>query len=107
MSKTLYELYEVILERKINPQEGSYTSYLFREGLDKILKKCGEEATEVVIAAKNGKSEELAGEIGDLIYHLLVLMAETGLTMGELNALLEERRQKVGNLKQQLISTKN
>jgi phosphoribosyl-ATP pyrophosphohydrolase len=99
MSGIIGELYEVIQERKANPAEGSYTSYLFREGLDKILKKCGEESAEVIIAAKNGAPGELAAEIGDLMYHLLVLMVEAGLTMDELCALLEERRQKVGNLK--------
>ena len=100
MSRVVDELYEVILERKANPVEGSYTSYLFREGMDKILKKCGEESAEVIIAAKNGNLGELANETGDLVYHLLVLMAEAGLTLDEFYAVLEERRQKAGNLKQ-------
>ena len=100
VQNVIKELYEVILDRKSNPPEGSYTGYLFKEGLDKILKKCGEESAEVIIAAKNGSRPELASEIGDLIYHLLVLMAEVGLTLEELYALLEERRQKIGNLKQ-------
>jgi phosphoribosyl-ATP pyrophosphohydrolase len=99
MSKVIDELYQVILDRKANPEEGSYTCYLFEQGLDKILKKCGEELSEVIIAAKNGSGDELKTEIGDLIYHLLVLMAQTGLTPDELYALLEERRKKTGNLK--------
>ncbi len=99
MSKVIDELYDIVLERKAKPAEGSYTCYLFEQGLDKILKKCGEEAAEVIIAAKNGGKDEIKAEIGDLIYHLLVLMAETGLSLGELYELLEERRQKIGNLK--------
>ncbi|MEL7624645.1 MAG: phosphoribosyl-ATP diphosphatase [Clostridiales bacterium] len=99
MSKVIDQLYEIVLERKAQPAEGSYTCYLFEQGLDKILKKCGEEAAEVIIAAKNGSRDELKAEIGDLIYHLLVLMAETGLPLEELYELLEERRQKIGNLK--------
>ena len=73
--------YETILERKEAQQEGSYTCYLFEKGLDKILKKVGEESTEMVIAAKNGVKDETVGEICDLIYHTLVMMAnETTLT---------------------------
>jgi phosphoribosyl-ATP pyrophosphohydrolase len=100
MSKIIGDLYDVVLERKANQAEGSYTCYLFAQGLDKILKKCGEESSEVIIAAKNGKKDELTAEIGDLLYHLLVLMAETGVTLDELYSLLEERRKKIGNLKQ-------
>lgn len=99
MSRVIDELYEVILDRKANPAEGSYTSYLFAQGLDKILKKCGEELSEVIIAAKNGGGDQLGAELGDLLYHLLVLMAETGLTTDDLYTLLEERRKKTGNLK--------
>lgn len=99
MSNVIDELYQVVLERKANPSEGSYTCYLFAQGLDKILKKCGEESAEMIIAAKNGSLEELKSEIGDLVYHVLVLMAEMGLPMEELYALLEERRLKIGNLK--------
>ena len=105
MSNVIDELYEVTLERKTNPEEGSYTCYLFAQGLDKILKKCGEEMTEVIIAAKNGAAVEdgtkdaLIGEIGDVMYHLIVLMAQTGISMEDLYALLGERRKKIGNLK--------
>jgi len=99
MQDVLHGLYEVVLDRKAHPQEGSYTCYLFREGVDKILKKCGEECAEVIIAAKNGKNDETAGEICDLLYHLLVLMAEQGLPLEQIEAILEARRQKIGNLK--------
>lgn len=84
--------YDVILERKAHPREGSYTAYLFREGIDKILKKVGEEATEVVIAAKNPEREPLVYEAADLFYHLLVLLAERGTTPEEVLAELAARR---------------
>ena len=72
--QTLNELYEIIKNRKAQPKEGSYTNYLFDKGLDKILKKVGEEATEVVIAAKNEDPQELIYETADVLYHLLVLL---------------------------------
>ncbi len=75
----LNEVFATIEERKKNPKEGSYTNYLFEKGIDKILKKCGEEATEIVIAAKNPDAEELKYEIADFLYHMMVLMAECGL----------------------------
>ncbi len=75
----LNEVFATIEERKRNPKEGSYTNYLFEKGIDKILKKCGEEATEIVIAAKNPDAEELKYEIADFLYHMMVLMAECGL----------------------------
>ncbi|MFP4016059.1 MAG: bifunctional phosphoribosyl-AMP cyclohydrolase/phosphoribosyl-ATP diphosphatase HisIE, partial [Halanaerobiales bacterium] len=70
----LYKLYNVIADRKENPVDGSYTNYLFDKGVDKICKKIGEEAAEVIIGAKNGSQEEMVYEIGDLIYHFMVLM---------------------------------
>ena len=82
MDGTLKSLYSVVLDRKANPQEGSYTCYLFDKGLDKILKKVGEECAETIIAAKNDISADAVGEISDL-------MAELG-----------RRAQKIGNLKQ-------
>ena len=100
MNNTLAGLYQVVLERKANPQEGSYTCYLFEKGLDKILKKCGEECAETIIAAKNLDNEELSNEICDLLYHILVLMAERELPLEQVMASLEQRRQKIGNLKQ-------
>ncbi|MDR3551750.1 MAG: phosphoribosyl-ATP diphosphatase, partial [Clostridia bacterium] len=91
MNDTLSELYEVILGRKAEPQEGSYTCYLFEKGLDKILKKVGEEASEVIIAAKNGDNGETTGEIADLFYHIFVLMAEQGITPKQLGEILAQR----------------
>lgn len=79
---SLFKLYELIKGRKTDPQEGSYTTYLFNKGLDKILKKVGEECTEVIIGAKNGK-EETVFEIADLLYHTFVLMVEKKITVEE------------------------
>lgn len=104
---TLKGLYEVVKERQSNPREGSYTCYLFEKGLDKILKKCGEECSEMIIAAKNLDNDELKNEISDLVYHTLVLMAERGLTVEEVDEVLEERRKKIGNLKQFHVSDHN
>lgn len=78
------DVFEVILDRKKHPKEGSYTNYLFDKGIDKILKKCGEEATEIVIAAKNPDKEELKYEISDFLYHMMVLMAEKGLSLEDI-----------------------
>lgn len=88
----LQEDFETILHRKNNPKEGSYTNYLFSKGIDKILKKCGEEAAEIIIAAKNPNAEELKYEIADFLYHLMVLMAECGLTWDEVVKELANRR---------------
>ena len=100
MDSTLKALYQVILDRKAHPQEGSYTCYLFDKGLDKILKKVGEECAETIIAAKNDVSADTVGEISDLIYHLMVMMAEKGIPVDEVLAELDRRAQKIGNLKQ-------
>ncbi len=91
-AEILKELYAVIKDRMAHPREGSYTSYLFKEGLDKILKKVGEEAAEVIIAAKNRSRDETRYEIADLLYHLLVLMAEQGLSLEEIYGELKGRR---------------
>lgn len=99
MNDVLKGLYEVVLERRDHLQEGSYTCYLFEKGLDKILKKCGEECSEVIIAAKNGKNEDTAEEICDLLYHLLVMMAQQDIPLEQIEKILETRRQKIGNLK--------
>lgn len=107
MTETLKGLYEVVKNRKVNFEEGSYTCYLFSKGIDKILKKCGEECTEMVIAAKNNDNEELANEICDLLYHMLVMMAEQNLPLENVIEILEERRQKIGNLKQFHVSDHN
>ncbi len=89
-TNTLGELYKVILDRKLNPKEGSYTNYLFKEGLDKILKKVGEEAAEVIIGAKNN-NEDLIYESSDLIYHLLVLLVNEGISLGDIYEELAKR----------------
>lgn len=107
MSEAFKEMYDVIVNRRDNPQEGSYTCYLFDKGLDKILKKCGEECTEMVIAAKNMDNEELANEINDVLYHMAVLMVERGLSVEEVDAIMRERSKKIGNLKQFHVSDHN
>ena len=84
-------LYELIESRKTNKQDGSYTSYLFDKGLDKILKKVGEECTEVVIAAKNNDKKETIFEISDIAYHILVMMVEMGITPADVTAELKSR----------------
>ena len=84
----LETLYQEALKRKKEPKEGSYTSYLYDKGLDKILKKVGEEATEVVIAAKNADKDEMANETADLLYHLAVALVETGVSLEEVEACL-------------------
>ena len=90
-------LHSLLTERKRKPKEGSYTTYLFEKGLDKILKKVGEEAAEVIIAAKNGDNHELTNELADLTYHVLVLMAEQGMSPENIRAELARRyRQKKG-----------
>ncbi len=81
---TLDVLYQLIQSRKLEKKEGSYTTYLFDKGLDKILKKVGEEAAEVIIAGKGGSKAETVYEIADLAYHLLVLMAEQGISTGDI-----------------------
>jgi phosphoribosyl-ATP pyrophosphohydrolase len=88
----LYELYNVITDRKANPKEGSYTTYLFEKGRDKILKKVGEEAAETIIASKNAAKGEILYEMADLWYHCLVLLAHHDITPTELLAELQSRR---------------
>ncbi|MGL4790530.1 MAG: phosphoribosyl-ATP diphosphatase [Anaerotignaceae bacterium] len=99
-SKVLFEVYNVILDRKKNPKEGSYTNYLMEKGMDKILKKVGEEATETIIAAKNKDKEETVYEICDLLYHLSVLMEEMEIDWEMVLGELAKRELKEGNLKQ-------
>lgn len=102
---TVYEeIFEVIKQRKSafeqgTAQENSYTCYLFEKGVDKICKKIGEEATETVIAAKNGDNDELMNEINDLLYHVMVLCANQGLDWKDVERVLDERNEKIGNLK--------
>ena len=88
----LRELYSVILDRKEHPVEGSYTNYLFEKGTDKISKKLGAEAVEVVIAASQRDRKATIQEIADLEYHLLVLMADRGITLDDVETELRSRR---------------
>lgn len=89
---TVFEdVYGVIADRKIHPKDGSYTNYLFDKGIDKILKKLGEEATEIVIAAKNPNVNEIKYEISDFLYHMMVLMVEKGVTWEEIMTELANR----------------
>lgn len=96
----LNALYQTVINRKDNPQEGSYTCYLFEKGLDKILKKVGEECSETIIAAKNGDNSETVYEVADLIYHLTVMMVSQGIPLEDVLAELDKRSEKTGNLKQ-------
>lgn len=89
--KVLQDVYSVIADRKINPREGSYTNYLFDKGIDKILKKVGEECTEIVIASKNPDPKEIKYEIADFLYHAMVLMVERGVTWEEIAEELANR----------------
>lgn len=89
--KVFEEVFGIILDRKEHPKEGSYTNYLFDKGIDKILKKLGEEATEIVIAAKNPNPEEVTYEISDFLYHMMVLMAERGISWEEITGELANR----------------
>ena len=108
-------LEEVVMDRKVNPEEGSYTCYLFEKGLDKILKKVGEECSETIIAAKNlqvteNRTEDeelLVGEVADLIYHLEVMLAQSGVSVQAVLDELEKRSHKIGNLKKMKTVDRN
>lgn len=89
--KVFEQVFGVIKDRKVHPKEGSYTNYLFDKGIDKILKKLGEEATEIVIAAKNPNANEVKYEIADFLYHMMVLMAEKNITWEEITTELAQR----------------
>lgn len=110
---TVYqEIFEVLKQRKAdfdsgNAPEKSYTCYLYEKGVDKICKKIGEEASETIIAAKNGDNEELKNEINDLLYHVMVLCVNQGLDWSDVEKVLEERNEKIGNLKQMKTVDKN
>jgi len=124
MSDILKELYDLVEKRKAAREEGSYTAYLFNSGLDKILKKLGEECAETIIAAKNlkagrvvaegaaeeeaaGSREALTNETGDLIYHLTVMLSELGVRPEEIENVLRARMKKTGNLKEQKQADNN
>lgn len=87
----LQKLYNIIVERRQKRPEGSYTTYLFNEGLDKILKKVGEESAETIIAAKNESNDALVSEMSDLIYHLVVLLVERGIMLAQVGDELAQR----------------
>ena len=89
--KVFEDVYGTIEDRKAHPKEGSYTNYLFEKGIDKILKKCGEEATEIVIAAKNPNPEEIKYEVADFLYHMMVLMAARDITWDDIAQELANR----------------
>jgi phosphoribosyl-ATP pyrophosphohydrolase len=101
MNNVVEELFQIIKDRKENPIEESYTNYLFEKGLDKMLKKIGEEAAEVIISSKNDDKDEIVKEICDLIYHVLVLMVEKDVEIKALVEELEKRRLKICNKKQE------
>lgn len=107
MSKAFESMEYVIQQRREQPMENSYTCYLFEKGMDKILKKVGEETSETIIAAKNGDRENLVGEINDLLYHLMVMMNEAGVTLAEVEEEMDKRAAKIGNLKTFHVSDHN
>ena len=100
-------LYALLQDRKEKMPEGSYTSYLFEKGLDKILKKVGEECTEVIIAAKDRDKKETVYEIADLAYHVMVLMVENGITPAEIRAELASRHVIDHKVKQEKMASDN
>lgn len=103
---SIYKLYELIRGRKINMTKGSYTTYLFNSGIDKILKKIGEESFEVIIGAKNGSKEEIIYELSDLLYHSLVLMVEKNITLNDIKDELSKRSIIDKKVKQESMNNK-
>ena len=93
LGEVFYSLDNILKDRKINPVEGSYTTYLYKEGVDKILKKVGEECAEVIIAAKNPDKTEVVYEASDLLYHLLVLLNEQDVSLESI------KQQLIGRMK--------
>lgn len=91
-STVLEDVFNVILDRKLHPKEGSYTNYLFDKGLEKILKKVGEETAEVIIAAMSKSNKEITYEVGDLFYHVFVLLVERGMSLEDIYNELKGRR---------------
>jgi phosphoribosyl-ATP pyrophosphohydrolase len=101
------KLYDTVIDRRDNPQEGSYTCYLFEQGLDKMLKKLGEECAETIIACKNRSRREVINELSDMAFHAAVLMAQLDILPEDISAELARRAQKAGNLKQFHVVDKN
>ena len=89
----LYELENIIKDRDANPKEGSYTNKLLQEGVDRICRKVGEEASELIIAAKNNDKEEIKNETADVIYHIWVLLRHLDINIQDIEAILRERHQ--------------
>jgi phosphoribosyl-ATP pyrophosphohydrolase/phosphoribosyl-AMP cyclohydrolase len=98
LNRLLDELYELVKQREQTRPENSYTTYLFNEGLDKILKKVGEESTETIVAAKNEANEPFVGEMADLIYHLIVLLVARNVDLDQIRAELAKRRSSGGSV---------
>jgi phosphoribosyl-ATP pyrophosphohydrolase len=90
----LHELFQIIQDRKVNPREGSYTTGLFASGEDRIIQKVGEEAIEVIIAAKGENKQQIIEETADLFYHTLVMLAQKGVTLQEVEDELRRRHKK-------------
>jgi len=107
VDQVLKDLYSVIEARKASPQEGSYTCYLFGQGRDKILKKMGEECAETIIAVKNQDHGETVNEVCDLMYHLMVMLANEGIPLEDVLEQLSARSAKIGNLKQMKQTDRN
>ncbi|MCI6825382.1 MAG: phosphoribosyl-ATP diphosphatase [Ruminococcus bromii] len=105
--EVLAALYATVENRRDNPKEGSYTCYLLDKGIDKILKKVGEECSETIIAAKNGVNSETVYETADLIYHLMVMLVQQGIPLDDVLAELDRRSEKTGNLKKFHVVDKN
>lgn len=102
----LEALYATVENRRDNPKEGSYTCYLLDKGIDKILKKVGEECSETIIAAKNDDNSETVYEIADLIYHLTVMMVKLGIPLEDVLAELDKRSERQETLKSSMLLTK-
>ena len=105
--EVLAALYATVENRRDNPKEGSYTCYLLDKGIDKILKKVGEECSETIIAAKNGVNSETVYETADLIFHLMVMLVQQGIPLDDVLAELDRRSEKTGNLKKFHVVDKN
>ena len=105
--EVLAALYATVENRRDNPKEGSYTCYLLDKGIDKILKKVGEECSETIIAAKNVVNSETVYETADLIYHLMVMLVQQGIPLDDVLAELDRRSEKTGNLKKFHVVDKN
>ena len=99
-------LYETVMDRKANPEEGSYTSYLFGKGEEKILKKVGEECTEVIIAAKDDDKAETIYEVADLCYHVMVMMIQMGISLEDIHKELASRHVIDHKVKQEKMTGK-